>query len=353
MRAIAPILAGLLVLLPAHETPAQSGPARAMTEAAEAFLASLSPEQRAVASFALDDAVRTDWHYIPRPRPGLSFEAMDEPQRELARALLATGLSSEGLKTAETVMSLEEVLFQIGDNPSTRNPDWYFFSFFGEPGSDPWGWRFEGHHLSFNFTVVEGAPVAWAPSFFGANPARVKSGPRAGLRALPREEDLARALARSLDADQWQTALVAADAPRDMLSEARPVADPLAPRGVPASSLRAGQREQLVALLEVYLTRMEPALAATRRSAIESAGIDGVTFAWAGPLEEGAPHYYRIQGPSFLVEYDDVQNGANHIHTVWRDFDGDFGRDLLAEHYASAHAHGGHAHTHGAEPPSP
>lgn len=337
MRALGLTLAALLGLSPGLEAPAPA--AAAMAGAAAAFLDGLSPAQRERASFALDAAVRTDWHFVPRERPGLSLGEMNADQRERAQALLRTGLSAEGMEIAATVISLEQVLFAMGDNPDTRNPEWYYFSVFGEPGAEPWGWRLEGHHLSLNFTVVEGAPVAWAPSFFGANPAEVRSGPRVGLRTLPREEDLGRALARSLDAAQWRAALVSDEAPREMLTEARPRVDPLEPRGVSAADLSPVQRQQLVELLEVYLARMEPRLADARRSAIEAEGIDGLSFAWAGSRERGAPHYYRIQGTSFLVEYDNFQNGANHVHTVWRDFAGDFGRDLLAEHYATAHSH--------------
>jgi hypothetical protein len=347
MRAIGLTLAGLLALLPALEAPAASGAATAMTAAAEGLLTGLSDEQRARAVFPFDDAERTNWHFIPRERRGLPLEAMSPPQRELARALLQTGLSAEGLATAETVMSLERVLFDLGSNPASRNAERYYFSVFGEPRADrPWGWRVEGHHLSLNFTVVESAPVAWAPAFFGANPAEVRSGPRAGLRALPREEDLARALVSSLGREQREAAIVSAEAPPDILSEVRPEAAPLTPSGLAAARLSAVQREQLAALLEVYLGKMDAALAATRRAAIDEAGFDAVSFAWAGPEQPGAPHYYRIQGPSFLVEYDNTQDGANHVHTVWRDFDGDFGRDVLREHYAGAHADGGHGHGH-------
>jgi hypothetical protein len=318
-----------------------------MESAAEAFLMSLSDDQRKRAVFPLEDEERTDWHFIPRPRNGLPLEAMSEAQRALARSLLETGLSANGLATAETIMSLEQVLFDMGSNPPSRNLEWYFFSIFGDPvGDRPWGWRVEGHHLSLNFTLVEGAPVAWAPAFFGANPAEVRSGPRTGLRTLPREEDLGRALAVSLDAGQREVALVSLEAPPDILSEVRPRTPPLEPAGLAAARLSASQRRQLSALLEVYLGKMETELAASRRAAIQKAGLDAVSFAWAGPLEPGAPHYYRIQGPSFLVEYDDTQDGANHIHTVWRDFEGDFGRDLLAEHYAASHSHGAHGHHH-------
>ena len=350
MRAIGLTLATLLGVSPSLEAPPQTNTAEAMAVAAEALLESLPAPKRAKATFRLDDAVRADWHFIPRERPGLSLGEMDAAERQLAQALLKTGLSARGIETVATVISLEQVLFAMGDSPSTRNPEWYYVSVFGNPGSEPWGWRFEGHHVSLNFTVVEGAPVAWTPSFLGANPAEVRSGPRVGLRALSREEDLGRALARSLDEEQWEAALVATEAPAEVLTEARPAAEPLAPEGLPAARLGPEQRQQLVALLEVYLSRMEAGLAARRRSEIEADGMDAVAFAWAGSREPRAPHYYRIQGPSFLIEYDNVQNGANHVHTVWRDFDGDFGRDLLAEHYATHHRapHDGAGHHHAA-----
>jgi len=342
------VTAGLLLLAPFSGAPAADGAASAMARAAEALLAGLTPEQRAEVRFELGDGERSNFHFIPRERRGVPLKAMSQPQRALARALLETGLSRRGVETADTIMSLEQVLFDMGHNPRARDPERYYFSVFGEPGSErPWGWRMEGHHLSLNFTVVEGAPVAWAPAFFGANPAHVRSGPRAGVRALASEEDLARALVSSMSAEQRAVAIVAAEAPAEMITEARERVEPLSPPGIRYPELRAAQRGQLEELLGLYLSRMAPELAAGRRAAIEDAGLESVTFGWAGVLEVGGPHYYRIQGPSFLVEYDNTQDGANHVHTVWRDFAGDFGRDLLREHYREAHSHGGeppHAH---------
>jgi len=351
MRTSGWVTAGLLLMTPLAGAPAADDTAAAMVEAAGALLAGLTPEQRAEAVFDLADEERINWHFIPRQRRGVPLKVMDESQRALARALLETGLSHRGLETADTIMSLEQVLFDMGDNPGARDPERYYFSVFGDPaGEQPWGWRVEGHHLSLNFTIVEGTPVAWSPAFFGANPAQVRSGPRTGLRALAAEEDLARALVTSLSEEQRAVAIVAAEAPAEMLTEARDRVEPLSPPGIASGDLTGAQRSQLSELLDVYLSRMTGKLAERRRAAIEEAGMDAVTFAWSGVLEPGGPHYYRIQGPSFLVEYDNTQNEANHVHTVWRDFAGDFGRDLLQEHYREAHANGdGSPHVHGSD----
>ncbi|NEZ04917.1 DUF3500 domain-containing protein [Wenzhouxiangella sp. XN201] len=332
------VLAGLLLVPALHGAP-NGNAGKEMSEAAEGFLASLSADQRAAASFAFADDERLDWHFIPRQRRGLSFQDMDEGQRDLVWDLLDTGLSAQGVRKVDDIIALEVVLRELGGNPAMRNPELYFVSIFGDPsGSDPWGWRFEGHHISLNYTIIDGAPLAWAPAFLGANPAEVQGGSRAGLRALGSEEDLARALVRSLDEDQRRQAVVDDQAPSDIFTGNAREVEPLEPAGIAISDLRPEQVDQLVRLMDEYLERMSDDLAASRRARIEASGLDRITFAWAGSLEVGEPHYYRIQGPSFLVEYDNIQNNANHIHSVWRDFDGDFGRDLLREHY-EAHPH--------------
>jgi hypothetical protein len=347
MRAIRRITLAFLVLggllkVPALESAPNGNAAMEMSNAAEAFLASLSADQRAAAHFSFGDDERLNWHFIPRERRGLPFRDMDEAQRELVRALLRTGLSAQGIRKVDDIISLELVLRELGGNPAVRNPELYFVSIFGDPSeSGPWGWRFEGHHLSLNYTVIDGAPVAWAPAFLGANPAEVREGSRAGLRALAFEEDLARALVRSLDDAQRRRALVAVEAPSDILTGNALEIDPLEPAGISITDLRPQQVDQLVRLMDEYLGRMSDELATSRRARIEASDLSRIAFAWAGSLEVGEPHYYRIQGPSFLVEYDNTQNNANHIHSVWRDFDGDFGRDLLRDHY-DAHAHPHH-----------
>jgi hypothetical protein len=266
---------------------------------------------------------------------------MTEPQRVLARSLLEAGLGQRGYLKATTVMELEAVLRELGGNPEVRDPERYYFSVFGAPSADSaWGWRMEGHHLSLNFTIARGTMVATAPAFFGANPARVRSGSREGLRALAAEEDIARELVSALSAEQRTVAIIAAEAPRDIMTGNSNEIDPLSPAGIAVNQLDARQSALLVRLIDEYLARMADDLAAARRARLEETDFATVTFAWAGAIEPGQPHYYRVQGPSFLIEFDNTQNDANHIHSVWRDFAGDFGRDLLREHYRDApHPH--------------
>jgi hypothetical protein len=305
------------------------------------FLGSLRPEQRARAVFRFEDAERINWHYVPRARRGLPLREMSPEQQELARRILRTALSQRGYVKANTIIELELVLQEMGGNPRVRDPELYYFSVFGTPGSqEPWGLRAEGHHLSLNVTVVGDSLVATAPAFMGANPAEVRVGSRVGLRALAAEEDLARELIHALDEDQRAAAVIARVAPRDIVTGSAARVAPLSPIGIRVSELSAHQARLLVRLIDEYLDRMAEPLAERRRAALEQTDFGQVAFAWAGALERGRPHYYRIQGPSFLIEYDNSQNGGNHIHTVWRDFDGDFGRDLIREHYrAGPHSH--------------
>ena len=314
-----------------------------MMTATDAFLASLSAGQRSKALFAFDDAERINWHFVPRARRGLPLKEMSAGQRELARAILRAGLSQRGYLTANTIIDLELVLREMGENPTFRDPELYYFTIFGTPSrATPWGFRTEGHHLSLNFTLVRDTLIATAPTFFGANPAEVRSGARRGLRALAAEEDIGRELVLSLDERQRARALISTDAPRDIVTGNAARVEPLSPIGIRVTELRPAQAAILVRLLDVYLGRMADPVAARRRAALERTDFDKVAFAWAGSTRRGDAHYYRIQGPSFLVEYDNTQNGANHIHTVWRDFDGDFGRDLLREHYRGASRSHGH-----------
>jgi hypothetical protein len=309
-----------------------------MAETAKAFLASLDPEQRARATFQFQDEERFDWHYIPKERKGLPLKDMNSAQKHLAQALLSAGLSQRGYIKAVSIMSLDEILrlLENGTGP-VRDPDRYFFSVFGEPSEKGiWGYRVEGHHVSQNFTIVNGKVLA-APSFFGANPAEVREGPRKGLRVLGREEDLGRAFIQSLTADQKKTAIVSADAPGEILTgPMRKAALTGQPSGIAASKLTAQQRETLQNLLDEYCNNLPEEVAQVREEQIKKAA-GNLYFAWAGGEQVGQPHYYRIQSAAFLIEYDDTQNGANHIHTVWRDFEGDFGLDLLKEHYQTSH----------------
>lgn len=310
-----------------------------MSQTAVALLASLSPEQRTKATFAFDADERMNWHFIPKDRLGLTLGEMTPEQQHLATALLSAGLSQSGFIKARQIMSLEEILKISEKRPdgSVRNPLKYHFSIFGDPaGKAPWGYRVEGHHLSFNFAVANGK-ISGAPVFYGANPHEVRNGPRSGLRVLAREEDLGRELALTLTADQKKAAVVDGTAYKDILTAAsRKASLDGQPSGLSAAKMTAKQREMLAQIVAEYAYNASDEIAATRMESLRKAGTN-VFFAWAGSAEKGAPHYYRIHTPAFLIEYDNVQNGANHSHTVWRDFNGDFGEDMLKAHYDTSH----------------
>jgi hypothetical protein len=313
----------------------RAGPGQEMADAANNFLNALTPEQRAKATYAFQDDERFDWHFIPKPRKGLPFAEMTGGQQKLAHALLISGLSPRGYTKAVTIMSLDDVLKEMEhDTTGKRNPDLYYFTIFGKPGgADIWGWRVEGHHLSLNFVVRGDDVLSATPAFFGANPAEVRQGPRKGLRILAEEETLGRAFMKSLSAEQQQTAIVTNVAPKEIIIANARKAWVLSPPGLAAANMTPEQKEVLRGLLSSYAHRHRPEVAEADMKKIEEAGFDQVHFGWAGGLELGQPHYYRIQGPTFLLEYDDTQNDANHIHTVWRDFENDFGEDVLLKHY--------------------
>ena len=344
------LAAAALAVLAVGSTIAADRSSSAMASAATKFLDSLTPEQRQEATFAFNADERLRWHFIPTemyPRKGLLVKQMTEPQRRLAHDLLKAGLSQRGYMTASQIMDLETVLDGIEaaqrtretsprGQPLVRDPEKYFVSIFGTPSThDTWGWRVEGHHVSLHFNVVNGSLVAAAPTFFGSNPAEVREGPKKGLRILGAEEDGARALVESLDASQREKAIFKKEAPGDIITMANVKIDPLAPEGIPMSALNANQRALLTKLIDVYTGYMAADIAADRVARLKKAGEDKIVFAWAGPMERGKKHYYRVQGPTFLIEYDNTQNDANHIHSVWRDFNGDFGQDLLRDHVKS------------------
>jgi hypothetical protein len=336
-------------ILSARRAPAT---ARAMAEAAQRFLDALSEEQRSAATFAFAGDERYFWHYTPVERNGLMLRDMSAAQRRLAFALLASGLSARGDETARQIIDLEPILREIERvewpaSPWLRDPERYWFSVFGTPGSrEPWAWRVGGHHVGISLTIVDGECVAATPCFFGANPATVPHGyPSAGLRTLAEEEELGRALLGSLDTPQKARAIVDPVAPDDILTTNARVADPaLPPNGITYTDLSGEQRGHLVTLVRHYVTRLTDELSGGAWQQIERAGLDGVGFAWAGPEARGSGHYYAVKGPRFLIEYDNTQNDANHIHAVWRDYSNDWGEDLLAAHYAATHQQGDHAH---------
>jgi hypothetical protein len=334
------VLLGLL-LVPASLNSAPSAVSRAMTDAANALLGDLNAEQKSKASFKFEDDSRFEFRFTPRARTGLPLKEMTEPQRARVQALLKTGLSMRGFTTATTIMDLENVLHAIepprtGPNAIRRDPELYFVSIFGTPGKSPWGWKFEGHHISANFTILDDKPVVFAPSFFGSNPAIVREGPKQGTRALRDEEEAGRALMAAFDEGQQKKVIFDVTAPRDMITGENREAKPLDPAGLTYADMTPAQRRLVEKLMDVYLGRVSPELAKARMEQVQKAGMDKIMFGWAGTLEVGGPHYYRVQGPTFLIEYDNTQNNNNHIHSVWRDFNGDFGRDLLREHYKTA-----------------
>jgi hypothetical protein len=308
-----------------------------MTECAHRFLASLDPDQRSKATFPFEADERMNWHFIPKERKGLSLREMTPYQKHLASALLAAGLSQTGYIKAVTIMSLEEVLRIIEDDSGElRNPEKYYFSVFGTPSDGTWGYRVEGHHLSQNYTVVNGMAIN-GPSFFGSNPAEVRAGTRKGLRTLAWEDDLGFDLILSLDDQQRKVAIVDSKAYNDILTSAsRKAALKGQPSGLSASSMNANQFDALMALVEEYVRNVPDELAESRMSQIKEAGKN-IHFAWSGGTKRGDLHYYRVQTPAFLIELDDTQDGANHIHSVWRDFTGDFGADVLHQHYQASH----------------
>ena len=333
----------LVVAMAASIVVSAQRAANEMSTAASRFLAGLTPEQRKQTVFALESEERLRWNFIPSeafPRNGLLLKDMTEEQRKLAHGLLRTALSERGYLTYTSIIQLENVLREIERGGKfARDPEIYRFSIFGEPSDKgAWGWRVEGHHVSLHFTVVNGRVASSTPTFAGSNPAEVRDGPEKGKRVLGQLEDAGRALITALDATQRTTATIQATAPNEILTNNRLDIDPLSPAGISVAAMNSAQRDLLMKLIDAYAGLMATEIAADRLAKIKAAGIEKVSFAWAGPVERGAQHYYRVQGPTFLIEYDNSQNQGNHVHSVWRDFNGDFGRDVLREHIRTAHA---------------
>jgi hypothetical protein len=332
----------LLVTLIAGAIVSAQRASSAMTTAATRLLASLTPEQRQQIVFSLDSAERLRWNFIPDeafPRNGLPFKAMTEEQRGLAQALLRTGLSERGYMTYTSIMQLENILKVIeAGGRFARDAQAHRVSIFGDPSpGGTWGWRVEGHHVSLHFTVVNGVVAASTPSFAGSNPAEVRDGPQKGQRVLGQLEDAGRALVTALDAGQRATATINATAPNEIVTNNTLDITPLTPPGVSVAAMTPAQRDLMMRLLDAYAGLMATDIAADRMARIKASGIDKIGFAWAGPIERGQKHYYRVQGPTFLIEFDNTQNDGNHVHSVWRDFNGDFGRDVLRDHIKTAH----------------
>jgi hypothetical protein len=308
-----------------------------MADAAQKWLDSLSAEQKARVVFEFDSKERTNWNFVPlqdkekRPtRKGLPLGEMSAAQQELALALVKAGTSGYGYKEAVQIMSLEKILRELEKKGSmVRDPGWYFFTVFGKPGkTGRWGWRVEGHHLSLNMTVEQGEVVAATPNFYGANPATVKGGARKGTRTIPEADDTARELYQVLDKDQQKIAYHEKSFPEPQQKTAAPKVGP--PVGLPAAKMNDRQKEILRRLLYAYIKRMLPEVGSAELKKVEQAGLDKVHFAYNGGVEPGQKHTYRVQGPTFVIEFlneqiDGAGNPANHIHSAWRRLEGDFG----------------------------
>ena len=301
-----------------------------MATAANRFLSALSQEERGRATFEFNAPERLNWHFIPRERKGLPIKEMGPEDRPLAFGLIESGLGASGFLKATTIMSLEQVLLDIEKGSgAVRDPERYFLTIFGTPSDQgKWGWRVEGHHLSLNFTLEDGKIVSATPAFFGANPAEVRSGPRQGLRALADNEDRALRLLQALNADQRKKAIVETEAPKDIraANSAQPPTD--AAVGIAYGDLDEDQREMFRALVESYAADMPPQVATAWIKEIKDAGPEKVQFAWFGAPDRSQGHAYRVQGPTFLIEFNNTQNNANHVHGVWRNMLGDFGIPL-------------------------
>ena len=310
-----------------------------MRAEAVAFLRTLTPQQRRAAVFGIDSHERLDWDYVPRERAGLPLKAMDGRQRTAAHALLQAALSNAGYHKATDIMRLEEVLRAMEKGRRfDRDPDNYTWIVFGDPEAGaPWGWRIEGHHLSLNFAFAAGPTGAVTPAFMGANPARVPSGPLGGLRVLGAQEDLARELVRGLPAADRDRAIIAARSLGNIVSGPGRADALKSPVGLPVGDMAPPQRALAERLIEEFVGNLRTDLAEAQRARIREAGVGANSFAWAGPIEPGHAHYFRLHGPRLLIEHDNTQNDANHVHSVWRDPARDFALDLLGEHYRSGH----------------
>jgi hypothetical protein len=314
-----------------------------MTTAAIKFLQMLSPAQKAKTQFTFVDSERYNWHYTPIDRKGIPLRELTAEQNKAGLNLLHTALSDTGFNKTIAITQLEQVLRGVENRPANddyRSPEKYFFSIFGDPVSDSiWGWRFEGHHVAFNFSSKNNQLVS-TPGFLGTNPAIVLSGPEKGKQILKDETELGFALLHSFNAAQMEKAIIHVKAPAEILTGDSRKAMINDLKGILYSELNAAQQKIFMQLLSIYIHRYTRLFAMWMMQEIESAGLNNLRFAWAGEQQPGPghPHYYRIQGPTIIIEYDNTQNNANHVHTVIRDLKNDFGGDELMEHY-NKHKH--------------
>lgn len=313
-----------------------------MAAAAAAWLDSLSPEQRAKATYEYMDGERVFWYYPPLNRHGLALRDMDDEQRKRAYGIMESGLTPRAYKQASQIIDHETILGKLekerGVVSFVRDPELYYFTVFGEPGgAEPWAWRVEGHHVSLHYSVWGDNVISTTPFFFGANPAEAPQGPQQGLRILGDRQDLAMELVNGLTSEQRRRAVIYPEAPYDILTYNSSRAVFPQEEGLPGSQMNGVQREMLMTIINEYVTTIREDVAQDKLNAIREQGLDDFYFAWGGGLENNTKHYYRIHGGNFIVEYDNRQNDANHIHSVLRDEENDFANDVLREHLLLYH----------------
>ena len=306
------------------------------------LLSSLSQEQRIIVCYPLDHISKSQWHFLPgsmEPRAGIQLSALNDQQKKMVYNLLQSSLSETGYTKTLKIIDLENVLLEMSGNSKMRDPEKYSVAFYGNPQKDSlWAWSFEGHHLSLNFTVFNGV-TSIAPQFLGASPATILSGDRKGQRTLEREEDLGLELINSLSKAQQRIAIFQEKPIYNIFTGNSREVGPLTPVGISYGALNRTQQSTFLKLINEYISSMPVEVAERRMEKIRNEEMDEVMFGWAGAISAGEGHYYRIQGSSFLIEFDNSTDHANHIHTVWRDFAGDFGRNLIREHHNKSHHH--------------
>jgi len=335
MKWVAPLLAAVtLVPTAAPEPP--------MKQSAAAFLDTLGKDLRARAVLPFASDAKEQWAYTPGARPGVSWADLNSAQKEAAKRLLVAALGEPGAEKVEAIRQLEPILHEMERGNPGRDPERYWFVFFGEPNGDRWAWRYEGHHVSLSFTILGNSVVSSTPQFLGTNPAegrdlRQPAASSKGRRVLDKEQDLAFALADTLTPAQWAKARLAEVAPGDIVTTNSRRASIEERRGLPWTDLTATQKEGLKRLVEAHALVQSATERTKRLEDIEREGWGKLVFAWMGPKERRARHYYRILGERFVIEFDCTQDDGNHIHTVWRRLDGDFPSDPLAAHYHEHH----------------
>lgn len=306
------------------------------------FINMLDSEMQSRLIHEWDDPKKEEWHFFPGTmyeREGVSVEELSDTQKDKLFDLLRTYLSKKGYEKTRTIMGLEEVLRSFSGDSVLRNPENYHIAFYGDPRIDEvWAWSFEGHHVSLNYSIVDDK-ISTAPRFFGSNPAKIPKGEREGERTLHVEEDLGFELVNSFSEEQLEKAIFRDESYKEIVTINQSEVEPIVFDGISYAELDKAQKKLLIKIVDEYLDAIPSKMATERKRSIEAEGYDKLSFGWVGAKGLGSAHYYRIQGDSFLIEFDNSQNEANHIHTVWRDFDGDFGRDILREHYATSAHH--------------